>query len=872
MKKCMKTALAAVLLAAMTLTMTACGNSQEKTYEKATKLLNDGKYAEAAEKFESLGSYEDASQMTMYAKAINEAENGNFEVAFKAFAALGDYKDCAQLQAYYVAREYEYNEMYAEAIEAYKVNPLFRDSQSRIERCQETLYKTAINEAENGNFRYAFDAFTALGDYKDSAQMYAYYVAREYEYNEEYEKAITAYGKDLTFKDSQERAEQCQETLYETGISEAENGNFEYALDAFEALGDYKDCVQLRAYYVAREYEYKGMYREAFAAYDKDPTFKDSQERTEQCREKLYKAAINKAEIGSFEYAYKAFNALGDYKDCIQLKAYYVAREYEYKGMYREAFAAYDKDLTFKDSQERAEQCRKSLYKAAISEAENGNFEYAFEAFTTLGEYKDCVQLKAYYVGREYEYNEEYEKAITAYGKDLTFKDSQERAEQCRKSLYKAAISEAENGNFEYAFEAFTTLGEYKDCVQLKAYYVAREYEYNKEYEKAIEAYGKDLTFKDSQERAEQCREKLWIASFGGAKAAYIDLNGLVVFPFQYEGKIGSFHEGFLTVSKRDYSSRELKYIFGYIDTTGKEVVPCQYDQTWGFSEGLAFVKKGGKYGYIDTTGTEVVPCQYDSAYDFSEGLARVEKDGEYGYIDTTGKEVIPCQYYEAERFSEGFACVEKYAKWGYIDTTGTEVVPCQYDYAYGFSEGFAGVEKYAKWGYIDTTGTEVVPCQYDGARSFSEGLAAVKKDGKYGYIDTTGTEVIPCQYDDVGSFSEGLACVKKDEKFGYVDTTGKVVVSCQYDDVSDFSDGLACVEKDGKYGYIDTTGKKVIPCQYEDSDDLMWEQLFSEGLAAVEKDGKWGYIDTTGKVVIPFLFSKAQPFSEGLAYVEIGE
>lgn len=139
MKKRMKTALAAVLLAAMMLMMTACGNSQEKTYEKATKLLNDGKYAEAAEKFESLGSYEDASQMTMYAKAINEAENGNFEVAFKAFAALGDYKDCAQLQAYYVAREYEYNEMYAEAIEAYKVNPLFRDSQSRIERCGERL-------------------------------------------------------------------------------------------------------------------------------------------------------------------------------------------------------------------------------------------------------------------------------------------------------------------------------------------------------------------------------------------------------------------------------------------------------------------------------------------------------------------------------------------------------------------------------------------------------------------------------------------------------------------------------------------------------------------------------------------------------------
>ena len=899
MKKRMKTALAAVLLAAMTLTMTACGNSQEKTYEKATKLLNDGKYAEAAEKFESLGSYEDASQMTMYAKAINEAENGNFEVAFKAFAALGDYKDCAQLQAYYVAREYEDNERYEEAIEAYNANPLFRDSQSRIEQCKETLYKTAISEAENGNFRYAFEVFTALGDYKDSAQMYAYYVAREYEYNEEYEKAIEAYGKDLTFKDSQERAERCQETLYETGISEAENGNFEYALDAFEALGDYKDCVQLKAYYVAREYEYKGMYREAFAAYDKDPTFKDSQERAEQCREKLYKAAINKAEIGSFEYAYKAFNALGDYKDCIQLKAYYVAREYEYNEEYEKAITAYGKDLTFKDSQERAEQCREKLYETGISEAENGNFEYAFEAFNALRDYKDCVQLKAYYVAREYEYNKEYEKAIEAYGKDLTFKDSQSRVEQCKKGLYINAIDEAENGNFEEALRIFVVLGDYKDSVQLHAYYVAREYEYNEEYEKAIEAYSENLTFKDSQDRVERCGVKLLeeelLTAFDGATGVIIDTTGKKVVPCQYDyDYVGGFSEGLARVEKDE------KY--GYIDTTGTEVIPCQYDYTEGFSEGLARVEKDEKYGYIDTTGTEVIPCQYYYAASFSEGFACVKKGGKYGYIDTTGTEVVPCQYDDVKVFSEGLACVEMDEKWGYVDTTGTEVIPCQYYDAASFSEGLAAVEKEkgGYWVYVDTTGTEVIPCHYYGVWSFSEGLARVVKDGNLGYIDTKGTEVIPCQYYDAGSFSEGLARVEKDGKWGYIDTTGKVVIPCQYDDASDFSEGLARVEKDGKYGYIDITGKKVIPCQYDNvwgfSEGLACVEkdgkygyiditgkkvipcqyddvnVFSEGLARVEKDGKYGYIDTMGKVVIPFVFSYACDFGDGLAYVEIGK
>ena len=53
-------------------------------------------------------------------------------------------------------------------------------------------------------------------------------------------------------------------------------------------------------------------------------------------------------------------------------------------------------------------------------------------------------------------------------------------------------------------------------------------------------------------------------------------------------------------------------------------------------------MEKDGKYGFIDTTGKEVAPCQYDDAESFSEGFARVEKDGKYGFIDTTGKVVIP--------------------------------------------------------------------------------------------------------------------------------------------------------------------------------------------------------------------------------------
>ncbi len=59
----------------------------------------------------------------------------------------------------------------------------------------------------------------------------------------------------------------------------------------------------------------------------------------------------------------------------------------------------------------------------------------------------------------------------------------------------------------------------------------------------------------------------------------------------------------------------------------------------------MAFVKKDQKYGFIDETGKIVIPCQWDSACSFLEGLAKVKKDGKYGCIDKIGKLVTPCQW-----------------------------------------------------------------------------------------------------------------------------------------------------------------------------------------------------------------------------------
>lgn len=66
-----------------------------------------------------------------------------------------------------------------------------------------------------------------------------------------------------------------------------------------------------------------------------------------------------------------------------------------------------------------------------------------------------------------------------------------------------------------------------------------------------------------------------------------------------------------------------------------------QYDELYPFSEGLAAVKKNDKFGFINTKGELVIPCQYQYAGQFKGGIACVVKDEEnnnISFIDATGK------------------------------------------------------------------------------------------------------------------------------------------------------------------------------------------------------------------------------------------
>ena len=68
-----------------------------------------------------------------------------------------------------------------------------------------------------------------------------------------------------------------------------------------------------------------------------------------------------------------------------------------------------------------------------------------------------------------------------------------------------------------------------------------------------------------------------------------------------------------------------------------------KYDWKGEYYEGLAKVKLNDKYGFIDKTGKEVIPIKYDHAYGFSIGLALVKLEGKWFYINPKGECVKDC-------------------------------------------------------------------------------------------------------------------------------------------------------------------------------------------------------------------------------------
>jgi hypothetical protein len=223
----------------------------------------------------------------------------------------------------------------------------------------------------------------------------------------------------------------------------------------------------------------------------------------------------------------------------------------------------------------------------------------------------------------------------------------------------------------------------------------------------------------------------------GPVKHVFVDKSGTVVINPEDDILNGQFSEGFAAV--QFITKKGLDEVI--IDKTGKVLVTAEEVGLDGFREGLAPVKKNGKWGYVNTAGSFVIEPRFDGAHSFSEGLAAVLVGEKWGYVDRQGRVVIRPRFgfgAEDERhdFSEGLALVYLKDGCGYIDKAGKIGIKVRCSEADKFIGGIAsdhtGEDKGEKHGYINRQGRYVwgpSPFKYKSLEDVQARAAKDKKD-----------------------------------------------------------------------------------------------------------------------------------------------
>lgn len=305
--------------------------------------------------------------------------------------------------------------------------------------------------------------------------------------------------------------------------------------------------------------------------------------------------------------------------------------------------------------------------------------------------------------------------------------------------------------------------------------------------------------------------------------------------------------------------------LWGLSSSSGKVLVKPKFEAMSIMREGVAAARENNKkFGYIDASGKWVIPPSFADASEFFSGRARVE-------LPKKPKEPLPGS--EIPQLAAAYAGAPA-PRYGFINQTGKIVVPCKLADAYSFSGGLAAARNtQGAWGYIDATGRWAINPDLAAASSFHGGLSIVdrKKPAENGfsvwseYMQITGA---PCQKVPLWRVTdEHLNRVCAAGKEGFATDDGKLVVPLKFDRVRQFSEGFAAVkEKDG-WGFINMNGEIIVPTRYKKVKD------YHNGMAAVNESGlfgqHWGYVNEQGQVAIHPQFDRAEDFGEEVAFVE---
>ena len=317
-----------------------------------------------------------------------------------------------------------------------------------------------------------------------------------------YEEAAEYFGQVKGYRDSDEKFKEC---CYSLGCLGMENEKYSIALDCFAKSTGYRDteakageCRRILAeqqeiYEHAQELFKKGDYISARLRFDEISSYKNSANRSKECRKRIYKAGENLMVEGNYIAALEMFEDISyeNYRDAdskaekCREKIYWLAWDLFHKRRkYAAALYLYKQISGYSDTDYWANICRKDIFDEArrcdnpveaLKKFESiSGFERGYErADAKAQECRERIN-EIYTRGCEYMAAGDYQNAIYRF-RDITgWPDADAKLEECRQKIeaeeeerrqkiYDNACQLMAKKKYREAASEFYSLGSYRD-------------------------------------------------------------------------------------------------------------------------------------------------------------------------------------------------------------------------------------------------------------------------------------------------------------------------------------------------------------------------------------------------------------------------
>ncbi|EKB49425.1 WG repeat-containing protein [Cecembia lonarensis] len=207
----------------------------------------------------------------------------------------------------------------------------------------------------------------------------------------------------------------------------------------------------------------------------------------------------------------------------------------------------------------------------------------------------------------------------------------------------------------------------------------------------------------------------------------------------------------------------------GLLGQQGWEVNPvADVEKILPGNEGLYPALKGGKYGFIDKSGKWVVPAQFDEVKKFNEGLASYRLNGQWGILDRQGQIISPAQFNSVSDFRRGLAVVRLGNRQNILDRQGSLLLENGYERISLGTDNYFISEDNGKFGLIAPDGKEIVSPKYEELRREDLNRILVRVGDKYGLMDENGDYLLPIYYKSI-VFDQGARQILAEDDYQFV-------------------------------------------------------------------------------------------------------